>query len=352
MMTQKNKDQEGMTGNAPFSQPVLIMPDELIRYIKDSAAEQAAQGARERLSFFFSAVGIVVGLLTAVAAGVLIYIDQRASGQIDEGVKVAVELARLEIQKDFEDDFAEQDRLIEQALARNNKDLAIRFSELQDETKAGLREEVSAVVLLPLLVSEASSIASRGYRNEDRDRIIKVLRDLAPDIVALEGEAGEIAFRRVEDVIDAFYGSGDYHGIYQVYDLFGDALFDAPGIHYTLGRAFASSALYDENFLMAQAARSSDFLARTYDTVDTGIHFGVSMFAVIKTALEDDWDEARLAQRFLDEEANHPGFLKALQDFLQGLRPEFSPGGRNASVFGLSNLDLFEGALLEARSSR
>lgn len=299
-----------------FVSPVQINAGELIHYIKEQAAEQAASGARDRLNFFFTAIGLVVGIVTAGAAGLLYIINLG----IEERVNTSVDKAIVALQGD-----------------------------LETSIDNDLREKVSAVILLPLLVSEATSFSTNkdNQRRDDRDRILEVMRTLKPEVLALDGEARTIAMRRIEDILDAFDYAGDYRAALELYDIFGPDLLALDGIKISMARIFSALLLYDPEFPTAHADMLQAFVGTPSSGTGTVLRWDMTRFFVVQDLIAGADDEA-LAARMADEEAARPGFLKNLATVTPGLRREFAPGGVNESAYGIDNLDRLEKVMLLA----
>lgn len=355
-----------------FVSPVQIGPDALIHYIKEQAAEQAAASARERLSFFFSAVGLVVGLLTAAGAAALYTINRDAVARVQaevaaQIVPVASALdnargafetsvtGRIDgLRADLDTRLAAQADAIATAQADLTTLLEARFGELSAEMRAGLRDEVSAVVLLPLLVSEATSLSSRTlqdrllYASADRDRVIEALADLEPRIRELDGTAREIAFRRLEDVLDAFFTASDYGAALQVYDLFPDEILALRGTRLSMTVILSALLLLDRDAAETRRASVMAVLNAPYDRSDPTERMWVERLRIVQ-ALRAGEDDATLAARVVEVEAAAPGFIAFMAQFLREQRSVFLPDGMQPSPFGLSNVDRIETALLAAQ---
>jgi len=355
-----------------FVSPVQIGPDALIHYIKEQAAEQAATSARERLSFFFSAVGLVVGLLTAAGAAALYTINREAEARVQSVVAAqiapvadALAAARTAFQAEVNGQIAglrselasgvtAQSDAIANARADLTTQLEARFDDLSAEMRAGLRDEVSAVVLLPLLVSEATSLSSRTlqdgtrYSSADRDRVIAALTDLAPAIRALDGAAREIAFRRLEDVLDAFFRVGDYGAALQVFDLFPDEILALRGTRWSMVQILAAYLLLDRDASETRRETVTAVLNAPHDRSDPAERRWMEQLRLVQ-AMHAGEDDATLTARVVEVEAVAPGFVRFMGSFLRGQRIEFSPEGMQPSPLGLSNVDRLEGVMIAAQ---
>jgi hypothetical protein len=302
-----------------FVSPVQINASELIHYIKEQAAEQAASGARDRLNFFFTAIGLVVGIVTAGAAGLLyiinLGIDERVTATVD--TKIAALKGELNV-----------------AIAED------------------LRTKMSAVILLPLLVSEATSYSLNkdDRRRNDRDRILAVMHTLKPEVLALDGDARTIAMRRIEDILDAFYNSGDYGAALELYDIFGTELLALDGIQISMARIFSALLLYDPEFPTAHDDMLQAFVGTPSSGTGTVLRWDMTRFFVVQDLIAGS-DDNTLAARLAAEEAARPGFLENLATVTSSLRREFEPGGVNESAYGIANLDRFDKAILLAMQS-
>jgi hypothetical protein len=413
----------GASAAGLFVSPVQIGPDALIHYIKEQAAEQAAASARERLNFFFSAVGLVVGLLTAAGAAALYTINREAEAGVQAEVSTQVATVKETLttaQNEFQatvngqiaalrtelsTGFADQSDAIamaragladqvetaartldtartdfeakvngridglraelangiaaqSDAIATARADLTVlleaRFGDLSVETRQGLRAEVSAVVLLPLLVSEATSLSSRTlddgkvYASADRERVIAALADLAPEIRELDGTAREIAFRRLEDVLDAFFRVGDYSAALQVYDLFPDEILALRGTRWSMAQILAGYLLLDRDAPETRRDTVMAVLNAPHDRADPTDRRWMEQLRLAQ-ALRAGEDDATLTARMVEIEAAAPGFVPFMARFLRGQRTEFSPEGMQPSPFGLANVDRLEAALLAAQ---
>jgi hypothetical protein len=303
---------------------VMIAPDELIRYIKDNAAEQASAGARERLNFFFTLVGIVIGLLAAIAAGVIFMLEQRLSSIADAAAKKAVveEVAKL------------------------SESLGTEVAAMRSESQAELANRSNAMVLMPLLATDVVAWTQEGgYSPTERNRALSVMGLIRPELVAMKGPAREIAFQRVADMIALFYKFGDYQAVLVLYDSYGAELLRNPLTYEVMGGVYASLLISDPSFGSARAPLVQEFLAFAHDTSNRADRMARNFLLLVQEDLSLEADQSRLQTRLQQIEAIEPGFLDYFSGTLTALRRETSAGGVNPSAFGLANVDRYLAAI-------
>ncbi len=301
---------EAETLNRPF----LLSPDELIGYIKESAAEQASAAARERLNFFFTLIGIVVGLIAGAAAGVFLMLRANLETAAATAARGEVAVLRAEFEKSVTD----------------------RMAALRSENEAAVDKTVNSILLIALMGAEANSLSNdpRGSRPQDRRRMVDLLAERKAEITGLKGQVRDLTFRRIEDIFSSFAYTGDVYAAFRLMDIFGEDLLKIDGAQMTYAWLITTQALGDPGFLDTQVAKIDALLARPYDATNLGLDHDRTVMAVVVDGLRNRRTEDELVARIVAEDADAPGFGQGFDDALAEWQRRFRSNGLVFSAEG------------------
>ncbi len=316
------------SGRIILDQPFQLSPDELIAYIKQSAAESAAADARERLNFFFTLIGIVVGLAAGAAAGVFFMLQASLE-------KTATEVSG---------------RQIEALRGTLGEDLKRQFTDLKTENDRALQDAVGSILLLSLIGAEANSLTSdpRGSRQVDRDRMIGMLEARKAEILALSGPTRELAFRRLEDMVAAFAASGDLFAAERLIGIYPDDLLAIDGVRATYANLLVERLLAEPGMAQSAAATIDGLLARPYDRRDLSLGDAMRTLSIVRDALARGLDQAAIVARLSEAEAESPGYLGGFRGSMEFLRDRYRSEGLTRSATGEREVAIFIDAGREA----
>lgn len=324
----------GLPSQAPGQDEdrLAVTTAEMIEYVKVHAGEQASQVARERVNFFFTFIGILVALLSAVGAYVLLEFNGRLQSIASDAAQSAVD-SRIGALSD------QIDR---------------RFELLQ----AGLEQEVRTLArnqaTLPLLVSEANALTQRGgYNRDDGDRILAAIERISEPILALEAEDRHLAFRRIEEIVDSFYSAGDYYRIYRILELFGDDLINIEGIHFTLLNSLATSIIIDpQRYGDSELYRK--LIRFNFDRSNKLLMVASVMTRFINESLRDETelDKAMTLYNEMSLEYDQQAVDQTVLGFMRATRDELSPDGTHYSPAAHERYNMLREAVETAISER
>lgn len=357
----------GGTG-MPFSTPVLIPPDELIRYIKEGAAEQASAAARERLNFFFTVIGLFLAIATAIAAGTLFSIQDQITKSVTEkvdsrlaqieaaqkatldklsadlqaavdlklkGVQDSADQTRAELQTSLDKTKADLQAEAQSTRAALLADAAQTRTDLAGETRSMIKDQTTDIVLIPLLAAEANSFAlKRGYKAQDRNRIISVLQRLAPEIAQQQGDVQEITLKKITEIIDAFSGAGDDSGVLTLYETFKDLLPMQPLLYDQVCWAFTRSMLSDRDFLRSHGAALDEILDREYNIFDVYSRQSHDIVSLTRQFVDQSLPPAEIGRLLTEAERDSPGMIQIFYNIVMQLQKDAEPTGAYPSAFG------------------
>lgn len=304
-----------------LNRPFVLSQEELIAYIKQSAAESAAADARERLNFFFTLIGIVVGLAAGAAAGVFF-------------------MLQASLEKTAQDVSARQIDSLRQSL---DQGLDRKFADLRTENDRALQDTVGSILLLSLIGAEANSLTSdpRGSRQVDRDRMIAMLEERKPEIMALGGPTRELAFRRLEDMVAAFAASGDLFAAERLIAIYPDDLLAIDGVRATYANLLTERLLAEPGMAQSAATTIDGLLARPYDRRDLNLGDAMRTLSIVRDALTKGLDRDAIATRLREADAEAPGYLGGFQGSMDFLRSRYRSDGLTRSPTGETEVALF-----------
>lgn len=270
---------------------------ELVDIISEKASRHASTIALARLNFFLSVILAVIGLLVGAST---LWIDKRIADRLPREVEQRVE------------------------------------------------QELSSAVLLPLLVSEANSMADRqGYSNDDADYLIELLTQLLPDINGLSEEGQWLAQRRVEEIMDAFWGAGDYVRVFAVNDLFENRLLFHNGILVTMSLSMATGIVIHPDFQIEHEDTLTAILSRPMDHRENAYEYQ-RLVRILSESSAAGWSKVDLQRRFNDEVTREPYFARVLFSFASQIEAELDPdGGRNSTEISIARYKVLSAAVAD-----
>lgn len=321
----------GKPGEVP-EERLTVTTSDMIEYVKVHAAEQASHVARERVNFFFAFIGVLVAVISAVGAAVLVEFNGRLQSIAEGAAQTTVETRIGDLSKNLDG----------------------RFLVLKQELEAEVRTLAQNQATLPLLVSEASALANRGgYNPDDGDRIIAAMQRIRGPILALEGEERQLAFRRIEEIVDNFYAAGDYYRIYRILELFGDDLIYIDGIHFTLLNSISTSIIIDPQ-RYADSSLYKKLIGFNFNSSNLALANRVVMARLINDAFVRQMigEEVQSYYKQMSNETNVDIIDQAMLSFLRNTNQELAPEGRNHSPAAYARYMLLREAVETAVSER
>jgi hypothetical protein len=263
----------GINAGGLFVSPVQINPDQLIHYIKEQAAEQASQAARERLNFFFTIMGLFLAVVGAIGVGTLLSLGDRVKADLESTITTGIA-----------DKTADLNTAIDSKIDAARKELEESVKTLVAAETATMQTRTNDAMLLPLLVSEANSIRTLEG-SYDRKQILDSLGEVRSRLNDLPEDIQVLVLSRVADIIEAMSRAADDRGVLAVRDLFGDDLPLEKSVYYNIALSLARLMIYDRNFAITETGEVDAFLAVPYDDYDRKLNWANGYVGVVRAAV-------------------------------------------------------------------
>lgn len=347
-------DRSAVTREAPEALPksdVTLSQDQIIALLAQLSAGQAMDSVRQRFNMALGLLATLVALAGA-GAGIVFYamldriIDPKVSTQ------VAIDLEeRLPPRVE-----SEVERLLGERVATELSVLLDRDLPARTQTLVGpmverqIEDRLDAASLIPLLVAEATSFELRdGYSDDDGERVLDALGQLAPTILSLEGLNRELALRRLEDIIDAFIDQGDYYRAHRTYATFGAPLLQYEGILQSVGLMLMSERIIHGVLPEHLAGLSAEFLTVPASPGGFGLEFQ-HLHRLLAKVEAANWKPAVARREALVAVQRFEDFADWSYEALSTLDQEIGPDGRHHTADGARRLDGLKGAMAEVMS--
>lgn len=202
-------------------------------------------------------------------------------------------------------------------------------TKLVEKVPSFVGEEVESSVILPLVAAEINSLASAtGYTSDDAESVLEILKELAPDISDMSDTGYWLATRRLEEVVDLFWGAGDYGRVFEVDLIFEHDLMEHDGIYFSFTEAMASGIVIHQDFPREHQASFDEIMARNVDHRQP-MYEKQRLVRVLHRASEAGWTKDALMIEFRTELTRDPYFHTVLINLIQGLKNELAEGGLN-----------------------